>query len=194
MLCGILSREESGLSKQWENSISAIKCDLERGLKILDFFASKLSSSDRSIILQSDKLSNHILGLAEFVRIARYIMASLQDVLCLGITDTLVSSQLEYSKSKFITDFASIEKLWLDLSTKSLDLGVLLEAPAVDRVDQIRARYLNEFSQGDQLCELTLQPLRGCQGTSSVVTMEGKKFMACAANFLSNRLSQLATC
>ena len=180
--------------KQWENSISAIKCDLERGLKILDEFATKLSSSDRSIIIQSDKLSSHFLGLAEFVRIARYIMASLQDVLCLGITDTRGSSQLEYSNSKFATDFASIENFWLDISTKALDFGILLEAPLLERVDQIRTRYLNEFSQEDALCQLTLQPLIGCQGTTSVVTVKGKKFMACAANFLSNRLSQLATC
>ena len=186
MLCEILVEDESALCKKWETVISTINGDLERGQKILDFFATKLSSNDRSIILQSIKLSNHFLGLSEFVRITRYIMATLHDLLCLETDGTLPT----YHKSIFITHIEAIDKSWSAISMKALDLGILSEAPLLKSVQEIRMRYLNcESTEQYELCQLTLQPLLSGenQGTSSTVTKDGKQYMACAANFLAHR-------
>ena len=189
LLCEVLVEHESALCKNWENAITTIKSDLERGQKILDFFATKLSSNDKSIILQSHKLSNHFLGLAEFVRITRYMMATLHDLLCLEIDGTLP----EYRhNSMFTTHISAIDKLWSVISPKALDLGILTEAPLLKSVQEIRMLYLNpESTEKYELCQLTLQPLLSDEnrGTCSTVTKNGKQFMACAANFLAHRLS-----
>jgi hypothetical protein len=195
LLCEILADKNSDLSDQWENSVSAIKSDLERGQKILDFFAVRLSSNDRSMIVRSEKLSSHILGLSEFVRVARHIMASLYDILCLEVSGGESDSAcLEYNKGKFMNTMKCIEMAWHDVSSKALDLGILTDVPALESVDDIRARYLNSESSLDELCRFTLQPLsKGDQRTRSSVTMNGKQYMACSANFMANRLSRQAT-
>ena len=191
ILCEILTHEGSDLSRQWENAVTSIIIDLERGNEILDVFASKLSSDDRSIILKSDKLSNYILGLSEFVRVARYIMASMKDILCLAFNNRPSSAVSEYNKGKFMTNFTSIDNVWHNLSSKALDLGILSDLPSLPSVDEIRTRYLNADLGGkEKLCQWTLQPLNECdKWTSSVVTMGSKQYMTCAANLLTNRLA-----
>lgn len=192
LLCEIVAVKIPGLPEKWENAISTIKSDVERGQKILDFFAEKLSPNDKSIMLRSDKLSNHFLGLAECVRLARYIKASLSEMLCLEVKSVQGPTFSEYSKSKFMASFESIDNAWSVILLKALDLGILDEAPQLASVDDIRVRCAN--IEHSDLCQFTLQPLSDQnQGTSSTVTWNGKQYMACAANFLANRLSNQAT-
>jgi hypothetical protein len=163
MLCELLT--DRALLEQWENTIACIKNDLERGQKILDFFDSKLSPSDKAAILLSDKLSNHVLGLAEFVRIARHIEATLCDVFCLEISSGSDESLSGYCD--LFTSLISINKVWCNISARALDYYILDEIPPLPSIDEIRSRYLKtESSEQLELCQLTLQPLfNGNQGT-----------------------------
>ena len=195
-VCELLSDVNSDLSQQWENVISSVKIDLERGEKILDIFSGCLTPADRSIILQSEKLRVYILGLGEFVRISRSIMASMRDILCLDINSEVLESSSDWTKGKFFTNTLCIEEAWGNICSKALDLGVLSETPQLESIDEIRSHYLNLASgEQDDLCQLTLQPLNNdgkSQGTKSTVKWDGKQYMSCAANFLANRLPQLA--
>eukprot|EP00804_Cyclotella_cryptica_P010594 CCRYP_015171-RB/>CCRYP_015171-RB protein AED:0.01 eAED:0.01 QI:558/1/1/1/1/1/3/180/1682 len=193
-VCEILSDTNSDVSQQWENTMSCVKTDLERGRKILEFFSDRLTPADRSILLRSEKLRNHVLGLAEFVRISRSITASVQDIFCLEINGGFHESSSDWNKGKFIMNTSFIEEAWGDVCSKALDMGILSETPQLESIDEIRSRYLCiENGELGELCQLTLQPLYNDgknQGTRSTVKWKGKKYMSCAANFLANRLSQ----
>lgn len=189
-----MSDGNSDLSQQWERAISSVKLDVERGKKILDFFSGKLTPDDRTIIVRSEKLRTYILGLAEFVRISRSIMASIHDILCLEISHGLHESSSNWNTDKLITSSLLIEEAYDDICSKALDFGVLSERPQLESIEEIRSHYLNfETDETDELCQLTLQPLEMHfeeQGTRSAVMLNGKQYLVCAANFLANRLSQ----
>lgn len=179
------------LSQQWESVISSVKSDLERARKILDFFSDRLSSEDRSIILRSKKLSIHVLGLAEFVGVSRYITSSLYDILCLDINGGVDNLPQEWKESKLIANLTAIDEVWLDVYSVAIELGIIPETPRLESTDEIRARCLQ--CHAVELCHLTLQPISRSaqnQGTRSYVTWKGNHYMAASANFLANRLSQ----
>lgn len=188
-----MSDANSDLSQQWERAISSIKLDVERGKKILDFFSRRLTPDDRTIIVRSEKLRTYILGLAEFVRISRSIMASIHDILCLEISRGLHESSSNWNTDKLITSALLIEEAWDHICSKALDFGVFSERPQLESIEEIRSHYLNvETGETYELCQLTLQPLEMGeeQGTRSAVMLNGKQYLVCAANFLANGLSQ----
>ena len=77
-----------------------------------------------------------------------------------------------------------IEELWTRVEHEELMLAV----PPLESVIEIRSECLCYFFHNN-LCQLTLQPLFTKGSTKRPAEWDGKVFMACAANFWSNRVS-----
>lgn len=177
--------------ERWASIVGTVKSDVERGQKVMDYISKALPASDRAIILKSSKLRNHILGLAEFVRIVRCIAATIADVFCLRENIDLNPSHLpEWNDNPIIADAIAIETLWSEISSRAVDLDVLSHPPQLESVVDIRSvASVSNVTQKADLCHLTLQPFAQKICTQSAVDWNGNKYMACAANFLVNRMS-----
>jgi hypothetical protein len=178
--------------ERWASIVSTVKSDVERGQKIMDYISKALPASDRAIIVKSSKLRNHILGLAEFVRIVRCIAVTIADVFCLRENIDLKPSHLpEWNNNPIIADAIAIETLWSEISSRVFDLDILSRhPPQLESVFDIRSvASVSNVTQKADLCHLTLQPFAQKTCTQSAVDWNGNKYMACAANFLVNRMS-----
>jgi hypothetical protein len=177
--------------ERWASIASTVKSDVGSGKKIIEYIATTLPSSDRAIILKSSKLHNHILGLAEFVRVVRCIAATIADVFCLSDNIDLDASRLpDWNGNPIIADAIAMETLWFEISSRVIELDILQCPPQLETVAEIRARAkVATVQQKDDLCHLTLQPFVDKQCTQSSVDWNGNKYMACAANLLLHRMS-----
>jgi len=187
----LIGTEYTNLMERWASIASTVKADVARGQKIIEYVSTTLPSSDRAIILKSSKLHNHILGLAEFVRVVRCIAATIADVFCLSDSIDLEASYLpEWNDNPIIADAIAIETLWSEISSRVIELNIIPCPPQLDTVVEIRARAkVATVQQKDDLCHLTLQPFVNKKCTQSSVDWDGNKYMACAANLLLHRMS-----
>eukprot|EP00986_Skeletonema_menzelii_P004579 scaffold1567_cov129-Skeletonema_menzelii.AAC.10 len=187
----LIGSEYTNLMERWANIVSTVKSDVERGQKIIDYVSTTLPSSDRAIIFKSSKFQNHILGLAEFVRVVRCIAATIADVFCLSDNIDLQASHLpEWNDNPIIADAITIETLWSELSSRVVELDILPQPPQLETVIEIRASASTAtVQQKTDLCHLTLQPFSDKLCTQSSVDWNGNKYMACAANLLLHRMS-----
>ncbi|KAL9189907.1 hypothetical protein ACHAXT_009582 [Thalassiosira profunda] len=184
------------LPADWKDVIlSAIEKDLQRANKVMDDLSNTLSPKDRALIVKSKKLREHVLGLAEFVRIVRSIAATIGDLL--GVSkdvDVQEATLSQWQDNEIIADAIVIEYLWSEISSKAVGLGILSKAPPLETVVEIRAGAppINARRKGE-ICQLTLQPLgAGGPSTQSPVEWKGKQYTACAANFCLNRVPEYA--
>ena len=179
--------EFAGLPGVWKEIIDTVESDMRRGIRILDYMSTKLSRADQSFIVKSDKLSNHILGLAEFLRVIRSIAASVGDLLGVDKSAELKESTLsEWHFEDIIVNAAVVENLYTDLISRAVTVGILSGPPAIPSVAEIR-----ESNGGGTICHLTLQTTTEDKSTRSVVIWKDRPFMACSANFCANRLPTL---
>jgi len=181
----------------WKNVIiSTVESDLQRGNRILDYVSNSLSSADRAFIIKSRKLRDHICALAEFVRVVRSITATIGELLCVDKkVDVQESTLPQWNDNAIIADAIVIEYLWSEIISKAVALGIVSYVPQLESVVEIRARALSFYNarEKDEFCQLTLQPLvGGTSCTRSPVVWNGKKYMACAANFCANRVPEHA--
>jgi len=182
----LIGSEYTNLMERWASVVSTVKTDVERGRKIIEYISKTLPSSDRAIIFKSSKLQNHVLGLAEFVRVVRCIAATIADVFCLSDNIDLQASHLpEWNDNPIIADAIAIETLWSEINSRVIELGVLRRPPQLETVVEIRGRAnIATVQQKTDLCHLTLQPFVEKPCTQSSVDWNGNKYMACAANLL----------
>jgi len=187
----LIGSEYANLMEHWASIVSTVKSDVERGQKIIEYISKTLPSSDRAIIFKSSKLQNHVLGLAEFVRVVRCIAATIADVFCLSDNIDLQASHLpEWNDNPIIADAITIETLWSEINSRVIELGVLPRPPQLETVVEIRGRAnIATVQQKTDLCHLTLQPFVDKPCTQSSVDWNGHKYMACAANLLLHRMS-----
>jgi len=190
ILSSKLGAEFHRLVGDWKNVIiSAVENDLRKGNKIMDNLSNSLSPKDRACIIKSRKFRDHIYGLAEFVRVVRSITATIGDLLCVDKHIGLRESSLsQWKDNAIIFDAIVIENLWSDITSKAVALGIS-PVPQLESVVEIRARAINfDVPKKGSFCQLTLRPLEGGSCTQSPVVWNGKKYMACAANFCANRV------
>jgi len=187
----LIGSEYTNLMEHLASIVSTVKSDVERGQKIIEYISKTLPSSDRAIIFKSSKLQNHVLGLAEFVRVVRCIAATIADVFCLSDNIDLQASHLpEWNDNPIIADAITIETLWSEINSRVIELGVLPRPPQLETVVEIRGRAnIATVQQKTDLCHLTLQPFVDKPCTQSSVDWNGHKYMACAANLLLHRMS-----
>ena len=190
ILSSKLGAEFHRLVGDWKNVIiSAVENDLQKGNKIMDYLSNSLSSKDRASIIKSSKFRDLIYGLAEFVRVVRSITATIGDLLCVEKNiDVRESSLSQWNDNAIIFDAIVIENLWCDITSKAVALGIS-PVPQLESVVEIRARAINfDVPKKGTFCQLTLRPLEEGSCTQSPVVWNGKKYMACAANFCANRV------
>jgi len=128
-------------------------------------------------------------GLAEYMRVTRSIVASIGDVLLLDESamftiDTWAST---WCSLVILKKALKCEKRWKEIlnQMKKTPLG----AVKIASVEEIRSDAGNRGDTSAALCHLTLQPLleKNKANTRAEVSLQGKCFMACSANFLANR-------
>lgn len=173
--------------------IGAVEKDLQMGKKVMHYVSSTLSPRDRAVIIKSEKMRNHILGLSEFVRIVRSITATIGDLL--GVDkdiDVQESTLSSWNNHAIIADVIVIEYMWSEIISMAVDMGIFTQQPYLESVQEIRSRGSPE-SQSKK-CQLTLQPFEnnGSPNTRSPVVWNGKEYMACVANFCANRMPELS--
>ena len=176
--------------ERWTSVVSTIKSDVARGQKIIEYISNSLPKSDRVVIFKSSKLRNHILGLGECVRIVKCIASTIADSLGLSENiDIKVECLPEWSDNPIIVDAIAIDTIWTDIIQRAIALGILSEPPQIESITKIRKRAeVATILQKSDLCCLTLQPFVEEKCTQSSVNLGGDRYMACAANFLSNNV------
>jgi hypothetical protein len=174
----------------WDQVMNVMRDELVNGCTLIN---EAKSLPTKELARASKPLQTMILGLREFVRVARSIIATLGDLLLLDpkallTVDTLSSS---WCSLRILQVGLEIESAWKSIvqESKSLfpSLGDDVEAPSIV---EIRSSVLDILQNGD-LCELTLQPLLSTNKstTKAAVQWNGKRFMACSGNLLANRCS-----
>ncbi|EJK57350.1 hypothetical protein THAOC_22613, partial [Thalassiosira oceanica] len=182
--------EFAGLPRVWKEISATVESDMRRGIRILDYMSTKLSRADQSLIVKSDKISIHILGLVEFLRVIRSIAASIGDLLGVDKSAMLQESNLsEWHFEDLIVNAAVVENLYTNLISRAVSIGILSEPPSLPSVAEIRKS--NGSGTTFTFCHLTLQAISEDESTKSVVIWKDRPFMACSANFCSNRLPTL---
>jgi hypothetical protein len=164
----------------WKTIINIVRDELAMGSMLLE--EAKSLSGEQAVVVA---LATLVAGLAEYVRVVRSIMATLGDLLGedVNVDPTRWSKDMVLLQSAF-----QVEELWT--SVQRAAKGSKLMVPPLESVVEIRTKGLLHFGDKD-LCQLTLQPLASTKNgtTQSPVEWQGKVFMACAANFWSNRVS-----
>jgi hypothetical protein len=187
----LLSSERSKLaSAYWSATVIAARDDLSLGLSLCSE-AKALANKERTTALP--KLEQYFHGLGEVVRVVRTIVATIGDMLMLDASslftvDTLASS---WCSLAILKDALEIEALWKELSEGARMLGLKVDDTNSNRlpsIAELRSVSSVNASSADSLCYFTLQPItQGETATTSKVEWGGHAFMACSANFLSNR-------
>ena len=187
-----LGDEFSKLAADWKHVIvSTVEHDVQRGNKILDYILNNLSFRERALITKSRKLRDHILSLGEMVRLVRYITATIGELLCVDKNIEVQESTLsQWDDNAVIADAVVIDYIWSEIAVKAARMDI--ELPQLESVVEIRSAGALPFDshQRGHFCELTLWPLTLKEDVSTVspVSWNGKRYMACAANFCANRL------
>lgn len=193
IICKELGHECNQLVGWWKGIMSAVENDLREGSALLNRLAAKISAADRAGIIKSVKLCEFIRGLAELVRVVRSIVASIGELLGVGKNIEVHESTLsQWNDEAIVADAIVIEFLWSQIISRAVALGIISQAPQLETVIEIRS--LNSFnaSQKADVCQLTLRPLIEVSCTKTSVSWNGKKYMACAANFCANRMPELS--
>ena len=185
-LVSLLSSSCSNLlSSDWSRVVTVVRNELTMGLFLLQE-AKGLSKEGRKEVKRP--LSNMVSGLGEFVRVVRSIIATVGDIFCLDL-QTPLSKELFASswQSLDVVQLAlEVEESWKSIENVSRTLGLSIAT----RLETVQAiRMLASDAESSSLCQLTLQPLSHVESTKNEVIWEGKPFMACSANFWSNRVS-----
>mmetsp|Transcript_21354 Transcript_21354/g.52942 ORF Transcript_21354/g.52942 Transcript_21354/m.52942 type:complete len:143 (+) Transcript_21354:42-470(+) len=131
-----------------------------------------------------------IKGLAEYMRVARSIVASIGDLLLLDesallTVDTWASTWCSLSLLQTALECEQTWKEFQDLiRTTSLDATIRAVT-----LEEIRNAHQHDDDEASSFCQLTLQPLQTIHkhSTQAEVSFQGKSFMACSANFIANR-------
>jgi hypothetical protein len=143
----------------------------------------------------SDSLQVFVLGLGEYVRVARSITATVGDLL--GLEMSVEFDRRRWSSSwsslSLLEPAVEIEESWSTIQKLACELGCVVgeNELRVESVAEIRSQCL-ALGGDTELCRLTLQRLaqNDTQGsTKTKVQWDNKVFMACAANFYANRVS-----
>ena len=188
-----LGHEFGRLVGLWKRVISAIENDMQKGSKMIDSLANNQSAVDREIIIKSKKLHAYICGLAEFVRLVRSITASIGDLLCVAndieVHETTLS---QWNNDVMIADAIVIEYLWSRIASEAVALRIMSQVPHLESVVEIRNQFNFTATQKEDVCQLTLRPRVGGSCTQTPVLWNGKRYMACAANFCANRMPEMS--
>jgi hypothetical protein len=188
-LLGLLSSTQSKLaSTYWAQAIEVARDELAMGSFLLEE-ASGLSSAEKILVRQP--LETMVLGLGEFVRVARLIAASIGDLLMLDDSalltiDTFASS---WCSMALLKGYLEVENLWKNVEKLGKLLGLSSKEDSafpLESLVDIRRRAA-AANPSDPLCQFSLQPLSGAdvgKTTTSPVRWKGQPFMACTANFL----------
>lgn len=185
-LVSLLSTSCSNLlSSAWTRVVTVVRNELTMGLFLLQE-AKGLSKESKKEV--KAPLGNMVSGLGEFVRVVRSIIATVGDIFCLDLQAPL--SREFFASSWQGLDIVQValevEESWKSIEKLSRALGLSIAA----RLETIQAiRTIAADAEWSSLCQLTLQPLSHVENTKNEVIWEGKPFMACAANFWSNRVS-----
>jgi hypothetical protein len=178
-------------STYWRQVFTVALEELAFGITLLNE-AERLSSREREQVRRPLELL--IAGFAEYIRVVRSIVATIGDLLMLEPSalltiDTWTSTWCSMS---IIENVLVIEKLWKEIRNKSSELGLSMSS-AVESKDNslnaIRTTSVHRFPASSHVCQLTLQPIspEDKETTKSEVTWQGRKYMACSANFLVHR-------
>ncbi len=174
-------------SLYWEQVIKVVRDELANGHIVMKE-ARTLSASELAGV--SHALVSMVVGLAEFVRVERSIVATIGDMLMLDpnallTVDTMASTWCSLSILEMVLE---IELEWKNLLSEFHSLIPSSEAIDAPALDEIRSDVL-EWFPNDNLCELTLQPLlsQNESTTKAQVSWKGGKLMACSGNLLANR-------
>lgn len=172
----------------WSQILEVVRDEVNNGREVLQD-ASRLSTTDMGAVIQP--LRGMIAGLAECVRVARFIVAAIGDLLMLDTGALLTPDTM---KSTWCSMAILEVALDIEIGWKSIvEIGRSLLLPSKEAFDdpptvtEIRtAAYRHHGSV--PLCQLTLQPLVPNQrpSTQSPVTWGNREFMACSANLLAN--------
>jgi hypothetical protein len=163
--------------------LTVVRDELAMGLFLFDE-AKGFPASSRGPILHPS-LFTMLRGMAEYVRVTRFIVATVGDLMC-------VDPNVEFSSSTVPTAWGGlalldlaldVETSWTKIQKVSRELG--LSFIQIEGVVEIRRSNVESEAA---LCELTLQRMPDSyQGTTKAqVEWGGKRFMACSANFWAN--------
>jgi len=184
-----LGNEYVKLAKDWQCIITSTEKDLQQGNKIMEYISSSLSSKDRLHIIKSRKLRDYLSSIGECVRLVRLITATIGDLLCINkVIEVHESTLSQWNNNAIVANAIVIEYLWIEIAAKAMENNIVL--PKLQSIVEIRSRSSTlDSRQVNHLCQLTLQVPVEEEGTStqSSVMWNGKRYMACAANFCANR-------
>ena len=155
----------------------------------MEYISSSLSSNDRWHIIKSRKLQEYLSSLGGCVRLIRLITATIGDLLCIDKDIEVQESTLsQWNNNAIVANAIVIEYLWNEIAAKAVENDI--DLPKLESVVEIRSRPSTFDSlQVNHLCQLTLHVTVEEEGTctQSSVMWNGKRYMACAANFCANR-------
>ena len=178
----------------WKKVIGKANDDLAMGYDLIQELANgSLLHEDRSAIVHSKILLLYVQGLTEYVRVVRSIVAAIGDLLCLDEKiDFQAGTYSLWNDIALLENALKVEKSWSGIlnSLSKLNLSVSL---TLESVPEIRSRVAMLNAVDVKICNLTLQMLDGSHtDTRMTVYWAGQTFMACAANFWSNRVESIA--
>ena len=201
----LITSEHSKTPSHWAKIMKVVKNELAEATMILNealMVNGTLSTKEKDSIVNSEKIHIFVLGLAEFVRVARFIKATIDDLFCQDIADDNDLARKNEMGIGLIDDFNEIESSWTTIALKTKNVGLELSIQ-IETVCEMRTRRLNSMQneiidQTIPLCNLTLQP--ECQTstydrygesicTTSLIEWEGRNYLACTANFWANKIS-----
>ena len=174
----------------WNQVLEIVRNEVKTGNEVLRD-AQQLSANDRKAVLQP--LSAMIAGLRECVRVARFIVAAMGDLLMLDTgailtPDTMKSTWCSMALLEVALEIEAGWKSILDNGRRVLPSKEPLDdAPSLTEI-RSAAFARHQHGSAAALCQLTLQPLvqDPKPSTQSRVTWGNKEFMACSANLLAN--------
>ncbi|CAJ1958956.1 unnamed protein product [Cylindrotheca closterium] len=197
ILAILKKKRNSKLPLYWEQLFLVVKEELQFGKQLLmEASSKKLSKAEHEKIQQ--RLVIMISGFCEYLRVVRSIVGTIGDLLLLDVSalltiDTYASTWCSLDILKIPVE---IEQLWKDIEKAAAGLSIRtlqskqqddtsMSLTSIRRKSTERAATTSE----QQLCELTLVPLskQDRDTTCSIVSWQGKGFMACSANILANR-------
>jgi len=189
-LLELLSSSHSKLaSTYWAQCFAVARDELSKAVQLFQEAKGFLPDDQEHV---RGPLQNYFAGLREFVRVARFVTATIGDILMLEHTalltiDTLSSS---WCSIALVSEALEVETLWREVEECGLDLGLTTKnekSNPLSTLTQIRSSRSGSC-EASQLDQFTLQFLSvGKATTTSTVEWEGKPFMACTANFLAHK-------
>lgn len=177
----------------WEKVFSIVTEDTKQAHDILQESLNLDEESRKSI---RDRLRMYVLQIAEMVRVTRNISATIADILLVEPLSVLSDATLEpsWGSLRIACKALDTEKAWKHLQDLALQHGIVdpEEFQHFPSLVSIRSRRTEHVgSTQTKRCFCTLQPLYPEDGnpqTTSAVKWKGNFYMACAANFLVNRI------